>query len=247
MNAQSDTLPTRRDEAWRYTPAPVLDALTALPVAEHLAVAAGAQQALYRTVDEGISTLSVTLAAGARLEAFFLLAGSGYRRLDLQVTLEQGAHFELGAVAVARDGECAEVVTHVRHVAPDATSSQLIRAVAAGDGVVNVLGRIDVARAGQRTDAALGVKGLLLGQRATINAKPELEIFADDVKCAHGCAIGQLDAAALFYAQQRGLPLDAAQALLVQAFAAEAYREASDEEARTALESDAIAAIGGAL
>ncbi len=70
----------------------------------------------------------------------------------------------------------------------------------------------DVARAGQRTDAALGVKGLLLGPRATINAKPELEIFADDVKCAHGCAIGQLDAAALFYAQQRGLPLEAAQA-----------------------------------
>lgn len=135
----------------------------------------------------------------------------------------------------------------MRHVAPDATSSQLVRAVAAGDGVVNVLGRIDVARAGQRTDAALGVKGLLLGPRATINAKPELEIFADDVKCAHGCAIGQLDAAALFYAQQRGLPLEAAQALLVQAFAAEAYREASDEDARTALESDAIASIGGAL
>jgi Fe-S cluster assembly protein SufD len=61
-------------------------------------------------------------------------------------------------------------------------------------------------------------KGLLLDRTATINAKPELEIYADDVKCAHGCAIGQLDEMALFYAQQRGLPMAEARNLLMQAF-----------------------------
>lgn len=241
-------LPTRADEAWRYTPAPVLAGLAAQPDAAQVAVAAGAQQALYRSLtDEGIATLSVTLAPGARLEAFFLLAGAGYRRLDLNVTLAEGAHFEMGCVAVACEGESAEVVTRIRHAAPGATSNQLVRAVAAGNGVVNVLGRIDVAEDAQQTDAALGIKGLLQGARATINAKPELEIFADDVKCAHGCAIGQLDEAALFYAQQRGLPLPAAQALLVQAFAAEAFREAGDDAAREALETQAATAIRGAL
>lgn len=240
-------MPTRKDEAWRYTPAPVLDALAEVPAPRTVAVPAGHAETMVMVVDEGVTSIALTLDAGATTQAFFLLAGSGYRRLELDVSLAEGAHLELGAVAVAREGESAEVVTRTRHVAPGATSSQIVRAVAAGDGVVNVLGRIDVERPAQQTDAALGIKGLLHGRRAAINARPELEIFADDVKCAHGCAIGQLDPQALFYCQQRGLPLDAAQALLVQAFAAEAYLALADADARERLEQAAAQAIGGAL
>lgn len=243
MNALS----TRKDEAWRYTPAPVLEAIDALPSPERIVVPAGGSETIVRVPGEGVVPLVLELAAGASADLFVLLAGNGYSRLDLDVTLGEGAHLELGCVAVAQDGEVAEVVTRLRHVAPGATSNQIVRAVAAGDGVVNVLGRIDVAQAAQQTDAALGIKGLLQGRRATINAKPELEIFADDVKCAHGCAIGQLDPQALFYAQQRGLPLDAAQALLVQAFAAEAFLALGDAEARESLEQAAAQAIGGAM
>ena len=95
-----------------------------------------------------------------------------------------------------------------------------------------MIGRIDVAKDAQQTDAALGAKGLLLDRTATINAKPELEIYADDVKCAHGCAIGQLDDLALFYAQQRGLPMAEARNLLMQAFVAEAFNEIADPDLR---------------
>jgi Fe-S cluster assembly protein SufD len=76
---------------------------------------------------------------------------------------------------------------------------------------------------------------MLLSRTATANAKPELEIFADDVKCAHGCAVGELDAAALFYMASRGLPPAEAKKLMLQAFVAEAFVGAGDEEHLLAL------------
>jgi Fe-S cluster assembly protein SufD len=245
MIATSQLVPTRKDEAWRYAPPPVLAALTELPAPEPLAVAPGGKAAIHGSFAAGIHRYAVTIGENARAEAFFVLAGSGYKRLELDVTLAEGAHFELGGVIAAGSDEVAECVTRIRHVAPGATSHQLVRAVASGSGTINVLGRIDVARPAQQTDAALGIKGLLQGRQATINAKPELEIFADDVKCAHGCAIGQMDEAALFYAQARGLPLDQARVLLMQAFAAEAFLALADDTARDSLESAATAAIGG--
>lgn len=240
-------IPTRKDEAWRYAPAPMLAALNAVPAAEVVAVGPGGNAAIHRSFAGGIHRYAITIGEQARAEAFFVLSGAGYKRLELDVTLAEGAHFELGGVIAANGDEVAECVTRIRHVAPGATSHQLVRAVANGEGTVNVLGRIDVAREAQQTDAALGIKGLLQGRRATINAKPELEIYADDVKCAHGCAIGQMDPQALFYAQQRGLPLEQAKVLLMQAFAAEAFLALGDDAAREVLERDATAAIGGGL
>jgi len=74
------------------------------------------------------------------------------------------------------------------------------------------------------------VRGMLLNRAATINAKPELEIYADDVKCAHGCAVGELDANGLFYMASRGLPPELAKQLMLQAFVAEAFTGAAEEE-----------------
>ena len=95
----------------------------------------------------------------------------------------------------------------------------------------NFLGRLAVARDAQKTDAAQSFKALLLDRGASANAKPELEIFADDVKCAHGAAIGQMDEAARFYMAARGLSPESAQALLVRAFVADAFAAHGDAEA----------------
>jgi Fe-S cluster assembly protein SufD len=88
-----------------------------------------------------------------------------------------------------------------------------------------------VARGAQQTDSEQSVKAMLLDRTATANAKPELEIFADDVKCAHGCAIGELDPMSLFYLQSRGLTPPAAKTLLLQAFVASVFEGADEEEA----------------
>ena len=231
-------LPTHRDEEWRYAPAEVLAGLKALPEAEHIVVDAGKTETLCKYVSTGaegkvdIQRYQIEIAEGARCEAFFLLMGGGYKRLDVDVTLAEGAHFELGAVGIGSGEEVTEIVTRLRHVAPGATSNQVMRGVAMDQATITMIGRIDVAKDAQKTDAALGAKGLLLDRTATINAKPELEIYADDVKCAHGCAIGQLDDMALFYAQQRGLPMAEARNLLMQAFVAEAFNEIADTDLR---------------
>jgi Fe-S cluster assembly protein SufD len=109
-----------------------------------------------------------------------------------------------------------------------------VRTVVGGKATGSYLGKVAVARGAQKTDAAQSVKAMLLDRTATANAKPELEIFADDVKCAHGATVGELDQAALFYLASRGLPPAEAKQLLLQAFVAGVFEGAEDEEALTA-------------
>ncbi|MEY3906853.1 MAG: hypothetical protein RIR59_1676, partial [Pseudomonadota bacterium] len=105
-------------------------------------------------------------------------------------------------------------------------------------------GKVAVARGAQHTDSEQSVKAMLLDRTATANAKPELEIYADDVACAHGCAIGELDAMALFYLQSRGLAPADAKALLVQAFIAEVFEGAAEADD---LQAQALAKLGDVL
>ena len=151
-----------------------------------------------------------------------------YGRVAIDVTLSEGAHFELGAVQVGGSDATLEIVTTVRHAHPNATSKQTVRSVVAERATANYLGKVAVSRGADGTDAVQSVRAMLLDRTAAANAKPELEIFADDVKCAHGCAIGELDANALFYLQSRGLPPAQAKQLLLQAFVAEALGEDQD-------------------
>ncbi len=118
---------------------------------------------------------------------------------------------------------------------PGATSNQAVRSVHWGHGTGNFLGNIDVLRDAQKTDAAQDFKGLLLEKGASVNAVPQLEIFADDVKCAHGASIGQLDREAGFYMAARGLSPDLARRLLVQAFLGDALVALDDAEERDRL------------
>ena len=122
---------------------------------------------------------------------------------------------------------------------PNGVSRQVWRSVADDQAACSVAARVEVARGAQKTDAEQSLKGLLLARSATINAKPELEIFADDVKCAHGATVGELDRAALFYLESRGVTPDEARALLTRAFVADALDRIGEQAVREAFYADA--------
>lgn len=239
-------LPTRKDEAFRYADLAALAPIW--PVArESIVLSAGEDRAMsiIHTGAEPLArALVIELGAGAKLSLHLLGAGSAYGRFSLTVTLGAGAEFTFGAAQLAAGGQTLEVVTQVIHAAPDAVSRQTVRSVAANKGVVNYLGKVLVQKGADGTDGSQSVRAMLLDRTATANAKPELEIHADDVKCAHGCAVGELDANALFYMAQRGLPPELAKQLMLQAFVAEAFVGAEDEEA---LLEAALKALGDML
>lgn len=230
------TLPTTRDEDWRYAPAAELETLdpAALEAWHEATLAPGEVRAKDLILDDahpGLHRVRLDVGAGARAELFAVLSASVYTRLEVEVSLREGAHFQLGAVTIGGGEATREIVTRVTHAEPGATSDQVVRAVHWGTATGNFIGRIAVARNAQKTDAGQSFKGLLLERGASANTKPELEIFADDVKCAHGAAVGQLDQRAAFYMAARGLPPEAARALLVRAFVADAFVAHADPQA----------------
>lgn len=233
---EATVLPTRKDEAWRYA---AVEALSVVPDWREITVAAGESFRECLTIGDGEATevhrLRIAVGEGARCEIFGVIAGAPYARVEAEVTLARGAHFELGGITVGGRDTVREFVTRVIHAEPDGTSNQTVRSVHWGQGTGNFLGSIDVVRHAQKTDAAQDFKGLLLEKGASVNAVPQLEIFADDVKCAHGATVGQLDEAARYYMAARGIPPEVSRRLLVQAFIGDALVALDDDEAREAL------------
>ncbi len=234
-------MPTRRDEAWRYSDHNAVARLWPVGPATFIDVAAGERATRHLIADSGIHDFAVTVGAGGRMDFHVLNAGTGYGRIAIDVTLHDGAHFEFGAVQIGGGAANLEIVTTVRHVEPNATSHQTVRSVLGGTATGSYLGKVAVSRDAQKTDSVQSVKAMLLDRTATANAKPELEIYADDVRCAHGATVGELDKTALFYLAARGLPPAEAQTLLLQAFVAEVFEGAA---AQTELETAALAALG---
>lgn len=230
-------LPTRRDEAWRYSDLKAVEALWPPLPAQLISVPAGeAHSRVLRVGSGGIQDVRIELAAGARLQLVVVLTSAAYARVAIDAHLHAGADLDLGGVLLGSGDTMLELVTDIRHLEPDATSRQRVRLVLDERATGSYLGRIAVARDAQRTDAAQSAKALVLKRTATANLKPELEIFADDVKCAHGCTVGELDKAALFYLQSRGIPQPEAEALLARAFVADALEGIADPEIREALD-----------
>ena len=151
----------------------------------------------------------------------------------------EGAFAEAGGALLARGRQRHDANLVLRHAAPSGISRQVWRSVADDQAACSVAARVEVARGAQKTDGEQSLKGLLLARTATINAKPELEIFADDVKCAHGATVGELDRGALFYLASRGVPPDEAKALLTRAFVADALDRIGEEAVREAFYADA--------
>ena len=244
--ATASQVPTRRDEDFRYADLAALEPLWPVAV-EQVRVPAGETQTLTLVLagDEAVvRELAVTVEAGAAFDLRVLNANGAYGRVSLRAELGEGASFTLGTAQLAAGEQVLEIVTEVVHAAPDAVSRQIVRSVAGGRASVNYLGKVLVAKGANGTDGEQSVRAMLLDRTATANARPELEIHADDVKCAHGCAVGELDANGLFYMAARGIPPETAKRLMLQAFVAEAFAGAEQEEA---LLEQALAALEAML
>lgn len=189
------------------------------------------------TATHHVALQRVVVEKDGWVEIVQLDLGAALARNDLQVSLEAaGAAAEIHGLFVA-DGD-AHIDNHTRldHAAPDTHSAENFRGIAAnrGRGIFN--GKIIVHDDADGTDAALSNRNLLLSKTAEIDTKPELEIYADDVKCAHGATTGQLDEDALFYLRSRGLDEARARSVLVNAFAREVLERIPLTRLRKAIE-----------
>ncbi len=170
-----------------------------------------------------LGSVRVTLAEGATFRQFIYAEGARLSRMETIVTVEgEGAIVELNGVYLAGAGRHADLTSTVTHARPGGVTRQLIKGAARAGGRGVFQGKILVAAGAQHTDARQNHHALLLEDGGEVFAKPELEIHADDVQCAHGNTIGGLDADALFYMRSRGIPEIEARALLVEAFLIEA-------------------------
>jgi Fe-S cluster assembly protein SufD len=226
--------PTRRQEEWRYAD---LDALKPVweQFAEPLTLTVGAGDELEEVwlpaSDEvQLRRVQLALGKGAKARIFALNNAPAYGRIELDVSLGEGAEFELFGANIGTGVSTNEIVTKLKHVGVGGRSRQVVRSVLNAKATGSYLGKVEVARGAQKTDAEQSVKAMLLDRGATANCKPELEIFADDVKCAHGASVGELDPMQLFYAQSRGLDPASARALLLEGFVMGLWDTARDRD-----------------
>ncbi|MCS7169406.1 MAG: Fe-S cluster assembly protein SufD [Candidatus Kapabacteria bacterium] len=188
-----------------------------------------------------IVTVGVKLAAHARLRVWTVALGGALLRNNLYIRLGgPSADAQLFGATMVNKQQVVDHRTLVEHRAEGCTSNQLYKSVADEQGTVTFTGRIHVYPGAQKTNAYQAHRAVLLSEKATVNARPQLEIYADDVRCTHGATAGTLDEEALFYMRSRGLPESHARALLLHAFVSEALTTLPDELLRSSA-SQAIA------
>lgn len=191
--------------------------------------------------DEVLAVTSVlNMEAASEVTQTTLSFGSKVARLETRAVHQgTGSKLVLNAAYLSGKGFHTDITTHVRHGAPGCVTRQLTKGAVLDGGKGVFQGKFFVPRkAGQQTDADMQHQALLLEDGAEVFAKPELEIYADDVECAHGNTCGALDDAQLFYLRQRGIPEIQARGLLTEAFIAEALG-AADESVRDVLLAEA--------
>ena len=184
-----------------------------------------------------LSTLYAEIAAGGSYDSLALNLGARIARIEVHARLagpKCSTHL-IGAQLLGGT-QHADITTVVKHDAPSCGSRQTVKSVLCGRAQAVFQGRIEVARHAQKTDGYQMSQALLLSPEAEIDTKPELEIFADDVKCSHGATVGELDADQLFYLRSRGIPENEARSILVRAFLAETLEGVTDEAVRGVLE-----------
>ena len=185
-----------------------------------LLVQAGATLEHYRLhLEEGaamhVGSVHARLLANATLNSFHLALGNALKRIDVVVDFQgAGAHCELNGVYLPRGEEHIDYHTCVEHAVPHCTTSETFRGIIGDSASAVFNGRIHIHRDAQKTYAELSNKNLLTSTRAEVNTKPELEIYADDVQCAHGATVAQLDEASLYYLRTRGVSKAEAEVML---------------------------------
>lgn len=190
-----------------------------------------------------VALSTATAAVGERtvFRSVNLVAGGSVSRHQLFVAYEgNDAEVTLGGVTVISGSEHADTTLVVDHAVPGGASRELFKTIVGGDATAVFQGKIIVRPDAQKTDGRMMSAALLLSPGATMNNKPELEIWADDVQCAHGATCGELDDELLFYLMARGLPRAEAEALLLQAFIGEALELVAEDTMREAMNALAV-------
>ena len=184
-----------------------------------------------------IASMFVHAARNGNFSSHSLAFGGGLVRNDVVATLDgEGIDCTLNGLYVARDKQLIDNHTTIDHAMPHCGSHEIYKGILAERSRAVFNGKIIVRPDAQKTDAKQTNKALLLSDDANINTKPELEIFANDVKCTHGAAIGQLDETAMFYLRSRGLGVSDARAMLVHAFAGDILSRVKIAQVREYLE-----------
>jgi Fe-S cluster assembly protein SufD len=199
-------------------------------VVEHVKVVEEGDAALH------VGTLLVTVGAQAVVREFGLVTGGAVVRNELILRLVgEGATVAAHGASLLSGRQHADTTLLVDHQAPHGESREIFKAVVDDEARAVFQGKITVQPGAQKTDGKMMARGLLLSDTAEFDCKPELEIFADDVQCGHGSTTGALDGDLKFYLQARGIPEKQAEALLIQAFVAEAFETVAHDGSRDAL------------
>ncbi len=207
-----------------------------------IVVGQGATLAHIRLQEESAEAFHVQtgfaeIAEAGTYDAFVLTLGSRLSRTEIHARLMgPTAAVHLNGAQLLGGDQHGDITTIVAHDAPNCASRQTIKNVLSDRSRGVFQGRIEVARVAQKTDGYQMNQALLLSPGAEIDCKPQLEIYADDVKCSHGATVGELDADQLFFLRSRGIPLEQARSMLVRAFLAEALDPIAHDAAREMLE-----------
>ena len=189
----------------------------------------------YRLNDEaagGVSTIftHVKIGRDSTYETFSLIEGAGFVRNQTHAEIQgENAHCWMNGINLLKGDQHADTTITIEHQQPHCTSKQTFKSVLDGKSHCVFQGKVHVHQIAQKTDGYQLSNALILSPAAEMDTKPELEIYADDVKCSHGATTGRLDDAPLFYLRARGIPEEMARALLIEAFCGQAIEGVSDE------------------
>ena len=189
-------------------------------------------------IQDGTTVRSLEVQAGHRSDMVLLVMPgvSADVRLDVRLTGE-GAEANIYGAYVCGGEEKVKIAVDMYHDVPHCNSRQLFKGIAGGESRVDFYGKIIVAQDAQRTEAYQENHNLLLSDKAKVDTKPQLEIYADDVKCSHGATIGRLNEEEQFYMRSRGISLEDAKVLQMISFIAPVLENVQDETQREALSS----------
>lgn len=209
---------------------------------EHVRIQRESQQAFH------MASCAVSLGAASRYHSASIALGGQISRLDLKLLqTADAAQCTLDGLALIGGEQLADTHTFIDHAKPLGVSRQLHKCIVSGAAHAVFNGKVMVRPGAQKTDSAQSSRNLLLSGKALVDTQPQLEIFADDVKCTHGATVGQLDNEEVFYLQSRGLPEAVARNLLTYAFGAEVINRIPVASLRRQLEQTVLQQTTGQL
>ncbi len=202
----------------------------------------------FRTYFLGRDIVPESIALGRDEQLFVLLVALPGVSADISLKVDlngEGARFTLNGVGISTADEKVAIHVELSHNVPGCSSSQLFKNLVGGSARFNFYGRIVVAQDAQKTEAYQANHNLLLSEGARVDTKPQLEIYADDVKCSHGATIGKLNEDEQFYMRSRGIPLEEARFLQMISFVSPVFDIVPDESERERLRAEVEAAVRG--